>query len=77
MVWTYASSWSWFVTSATSIALSVKCNVGLHRYVFLLYEQQGRVSSVGEVEGFDVSTWASMNNLRRPVAGNYFQAEEP
>ena len=53
---------------------------GPHRYVFLLYDQ-GRKSVRARVSvnraGFDVEKWSSSrtNNLGKPVAGNFFFAE--
>lgn len=57
---------------------------GLHRYIFLVYKQQGetefelpRVSNRSR-EGrrnFNTRKFAAEYNLGSPVAGNFFQAE--
>lgn len=57
---------------------------GLHRYVFLLYEQEGRMdfeepkvnaTTVRPRFGFKARKFAEKYNLGNPVAGNFFQAE--
>lgn len=57
---------------------------GLHRYVFLVYKQPGKISPdepkltnrSGDHRGkFSVSKFAKKYNLGDPVFGNFFQAE--
>jgi len=58
---------------------------GLHRYVYLIYKQQGKINDAehgnlpntsGENRGkWKVSKFAQKHNLGDPVAGNFFQAE--
>lgn len=59
-------------------------DTGLHRYVFLLYKQQGKVSAdeprltnrSGDHRGqFSIKKFAAKYNLGQPVAGNLYQAE--
>lgn len=59
------------------------CFIGLHRYVFLIYKQSGKVvdeehghltNSSGDNRGkFKISVFAKKNNLGIPIAGNFFQ----
>ncbi|KAH7731393.1 OV-16 antigen 1 [Aphelenchoides avenae] len=58
---------------------------GLHRYVYLVYKQQGKVSdaehghltnrSGDKRNNFKIASFAQKHNLGNPVAGNFFQAE--
>ncbi|MFH4979470.1 hypothetical protein AB6A40_006179 [Gnathostoma spinigerum] len=58
---------------------------GLHRYVYLVYKQPGRISDPahghltnrsGAKRGrFKIASFAAKHNLGAPVAGNFFQAE--
>lgn len=58
---------------------------GLHRYMFLVYQQAGPVDVSGEVfaasdsrEGrlkFKVRDFAAKHNLGQPIAGNLYQAQ--
>jgi len=54
------------------------CDVGLHRYVFLLYKQSGKLS-ISESQlgrsGWSVSKFVAKYSLGDPVAGNFFQAQ--
>ena len=63
---------------------SVLCCVGLHRYVFLLYKQSGKLNfteprltncSGGGRPSQSVSKFAAKYSLGDPIAGNFFQAE--
>lgn len=57
---------------------------GLHRYVFLVYKQEGKIScdekkltnnsGAGRVK-YSVAAFAQKYNLGNPVAGNFYQAE--
>ncbi|GAB6024933.1 hypothetical protein CHUAL_010036 [Chamberlinius hualienensis] len=57
---------------------------GLHRYIFLVYEQPGRItvdlprSSITSVKNrlkFETSEFAEKYKLGEPKAGNFFQAQ--
>ena len=57
---------------------------GLHRYIFLVYNQTGRIGvneepiPRGREEGryhWNVTEFVEQNNLGNPIAGNFFQAE--
>lgn len=57
---------------------------GLHRYVFLVYKQNGKLTfdeqrltnRSGDNRGcFKISKFAEKYNLGNPVAGNFYQAE--
>jgi hypothetical protein len=57
---------------------------GLHRYVFLIYEQPGKINFTekrltnrsGDNRGkFSIRKFAEKYNLGQPIAGNFFQAE--
>lgn len=57
---------------------------GLHRYVFLIYKQNGKLNfdeprltnTSGEKRGgFSIAKFATKYNLGNPVAGNFYQAE--
>uniref|UniRef100_A0A1A9ZSW7 Uncharacterized protein n=1 Tax=Glossina pallidipes TaxID=7398 RepID=A0A1A9ZSW7_GLOPL len=57
---------------------------GLHRYVFLLYKQSGKITfnekhvgnnSREERPNFRAAKFAQKYNLGSPIAGNFFQAE--
>uniref|UniRef100_A0A915PU65 Uncharacterized protein n=1 Tax=Setaria digitata TaxID=48799 RepID=A0A915PU65_9BILA len=58
---------------------------GLHRYVFLVYKQPGKIVDTehgiltnrsGENRaGFKVESFAKKHNLGNPVAGNFYQAQ--
>uniref|UniRef100_A0A915BK82 Phosphatidylethanolamine-binding protein n=2 Tax=Parascaris univalens TaxID=6257 RepID=A0A915BK82_PARUN len=60
-------------------------NTGLHRYVYLVYKQSGKISdpehghlpgNSGEKRGgFKAAAFAKKHNLGDPVAGNFYQAE--
>ena len=56
---------------------------GLHRYIFLLYEQKARLQSnlripktsrVGRIN-FSIRKFAKENNLGEPIAANFYQAQ--
>uniref|UniRef100_A0A0M3J700 Phosphatidylethanolamine-binding protein 4 (inferred by orthology to a human protein) n=1 Tax=Anisakis simplex TaxID=6269 RepID=A0A0M3J700_ANISI len=50
---------------------------GLHRYVFLAYQQSAQLNanSVSQRPKFSAKQFASNNGLGAPVAGNFFQTE--
>ncbi|CAH1117551.1 unnamed protein product [Phaedon cochleariae] len=56
---------------------------GLHRYVFLLYKQNGKqtfdephqVATDGNRGRFSTAQFAKKHNLGNPIAGNFFQAQ--
>ncbi|XP_038217414.1 protein D2-like isoform X2 [Zerene cesonia] len=57
---------------------------GLHRYVFLVYKQPGKLSfdeprlpntSGDKRGGFSIAKFAEKYNLGDPIAGNFYQAE--
>lgn len=57
---------------------------GLHRYVFLVYKQNGKLTfdekrltnTSGEDRGgFSIDKFAKKYNLGNPIAGNFYQAE--
>ncbi|XP_069963572.1 protein D3 [Bactrocera oleae] len=57
---------------------------GLHRYVFLVYKQSGKLTfdekrlpnnSGDDRGGFKIAAFAKKYNLGDPVAGNFYQAE--
>lgn len=57
---------------------------GLHRYVFLVYKQNGKLSfdeprlpnTSGENRGgFSIAKFATKYNLGNPIAGNFYQAQ--
>lgn len=57
---------------------------GLHRYVFLVYKQPGKLEfdepRIPNTSGknrakFSISNFAKKHNLGNPVAGNFYQAE--
>lgn len=57
---------------------------GLHRYVFLVYKQNGKINfdeprlpnTSGENRGgFSIAKFANKYNLGTPVAGNFYQAK--
>merc|ERR1712080_36615 len=51
---------------------------GPHRYVFLAYQQKGRITSISpdnKRARFNIADFAEENNLGDPIAGNYFFAE--
>ncbi|XP_034475338.1 protein D3 [Drosophila innubila] len=59
-------------------------DTGLHRYVFLVYEQQCKLkfdeqrlpnNSGDNRGGFKIAKFAEKYNLGNPVAGNFYQAE--
>ncbi|KAL1500855.1 hypothetical protein ABEB36_006279 [Hypothenemus hampei] len=59
-------------------------NTGLHRYVFLVYKQNGKLTfdeprlpntSDDKRSGFSIRKFATKYNLGTPVAGNFYQAE--
>ncbi|XP_072395828.1 protein D2-like [Diabrotica undecimpunctata] len=59
-------------------------NTGLHRYVFLVYKQNGKLKfdeprltnkSGDNRGGFSIRKFAAKYNLGQPVAGNLYQAE--
>ena len=58
--------------------------LGLHRYVYLVYEQPGKISpdepkltntSADNRGCFSISKFAKKYNLGDPVAGNLYQAQ--
>lgn len=57
---------------------------GLHRYIFLLFKQQGKLEPEEAVTGktslagrldFSIRDYAKKYNLGQPVAANYYQAQ--
>lgn len=59
-------------------------DTGLHRYVFLVYEQNGKITcdeprltnrSADNRGGFSIRKFAEKYQLGNPVAGNFYQAE--
>lgn len=59
-------------------------NTGLHRYVFLVYKQPGKLNfdenrltntSADNRGGFSIRKFAKKYNLGEPVAANFYQAE--
>lgn len=57
---------------------------GLHRYVFLVYKQNGQLSfdeprltntSGDNRANFSIAKFAQKYNLGNPVAGNFYQAQ--
>jgi len=62
-------------------------DTGLHRYIFLVFEQKGGEIDVTTLEftafggekyvmGFSIREFIDMYNLSKtPIAGNYFQAQ--
>ena len=56
---------------------------GLHRYVYLLYEQKAKVTSNLKISdkmlngrpGFSAKKFAKDNNLGEPIAANFYQAQ--
>jgi len=56
-------------------------DTGLHRYVFLLYKQPGRIPAEKlNDEGmarasFSIKSWAEAHNLKNPIAANFYQAK--
>lgn len=57
---------------------------GLHRYIFLVYEQPGRIavdeprSSITSIKNrikFDTNEFAEKYKLGEPIAGNFYQAQ--
>lgn len=56
---------------------------GLHRYVFLLYEQKAKITSSMKVSktmlkgrpSFSAKKFAKENNLGEPIAANFYQAQ--
>ncbi|KAE9551342.1 hypothetical protein FO519_005457 [Halicephalobus sp. NKZ332] len=60
-------------------------NTGLHRYVYLVYKQSGKISdkehghltnrSGDNRGGWSIAKFAAKHHLGDPVAGNFFQAQ--
>lgn len=59
-------------------------DTGLHRYVFLIYKQNGKLefdekrlpNNSGDCRGcFSINNFAKKYNLGNPVAGNFYEAE--
>ena len=58
-------------------------DTGLHRYVFIVYQQNGEINPTEEHlklnangrGGFKIETWRKKYNLSDPVAVNFYQAE--
>ncbi|VEN41805.1 unnamed protein product [Callosobruchus maculatus] len=56
---------------------------GLHRYVFVLFKQPGKVkfeepkhsATDGNRANFNTKNFAKKYNLGKPIAGNFFQAQ--
>ncbi|CEF63954.1 Phosphatidylethanolamine-binding protein 1 [Strongyloides ratti] len=58
---------------------------GFHRYVYLLYKQQGKITdsehghlpnnSGDKRGGFKIEKFARKHNLEGPIAGNFYEAE--
>lgn len=64
---------------------SIYCLTGLHRYVFLVYKQNGKISdsehgklpsNSGAKRGnFKIEAFAKKHGLGNPVAGNFYQVD--
>jgi len=73
-----------YVISALYGPITLMCHAGLHRYVFLLFKQSGKLNftetrltnrSGGGRGSQSVSKFAAKYKLGDPVAGNFYQAE--
>uniref|UniRef100_A0A914EGG3 Phosphatidylethanolamine-binding protein n=1 Tax=Acrobeloides nanus TaxID=290746 RepID=A0A914EGG3_9BILA len=71
-------------TLSTYIGSGPPPNTGLHRYVYLVYKQSGKISdpehghlgfSGDKRGGWKVAQFAEKHKLGNPIAGNLFQAE--
>ncbi|VDN18597.1 unnamed protein product [Gongylonema pulchrum] len=70
---------------ADSNSLYTLVMTGLHRYVFLVYKQPGKISdpahghltnrSGAKRGGFKIANFAKKHNLGNPIAGNFYQVE--
>ena len=56
---------------------SPRPNIGIHRFVFVLFKQKKRqdVSSPGSRDRFNTRQFAEKNDLGLPVAAVYFNAQ--
>lgn len=54
-----------------------KPNIGIHRFVFVLFKQKSRgsVTTPCSRDHFNTRTFASQNDLGLPVAAVYFNAQ--
>ncbi|KAJ7976111.1 protein TERMINAL FLOWER 1-like [Quillaja saponaria] len=54
-----------------------KPDIGIHRFVFVLFKQKGRqsVTPPSSMDHFNTRTFAAANNLGLPVAAVYFNAQ--
>lgn len=52
-------------------------NIGIHRFVFVLYKQKGRqmVNPPSSRDNFNARSFAAQNNLGLPVAAVFFNAQ--
>lgn len=66
------------------ISFIYSLGTGLHRYVFLIYKQNGKLTfaeprlpnTSGENRGgFSIAKFAEKYKLGNPVAGNFYQAQ--
>lgn len=67
------------------ISSAPPANTGLHRYVYLVYKQSGKIedkehghlksTSGAKRGGWKAAAFAKKHNLGDPVAGNFYQAE--
>ncbi|KAK3908481.1 Phosphatidylethanolamine-binding protein-like protein [Frankliniella fusca] len=48
---------------------------GLHRYIFLIFKQSGKLTSADNRGCFAIRKFAAKYNLGDPVAGNFYQAQ--
>lgn len=64
--------------------MTISVGTGLHRYVFLVYRQPGKLvfdekrltnKSVDGRASFKISKFAEKYNLGNPIAGNFYLAE--
>lgn len=71
-------------TLAQYVGSGPPAGTGLHRYVFLVYNQPGRIETHENpiddrtIEGrrfFKIRQFAEMHHLGEPVAGNFYQAK--
>lgn len=67
-----------------SLLISIILETGLHRYVFLVYKQPGKLQfdeprltnrSADNRGCFKIETFAAKYKLGAPISGNFYQAE--